>query len=198
MLQNMRSVIALRLMAVVGLASALIVPNAPSLFANLSIPILSASRNNSLTSKSSMSIKAWADAARRGPYRQSWAPQHAISVLEYLFDGKEAPNKASTTIASLYDPLLKQGFTVSPVFGFWAIICEAVRMLGGIREIDERLIALLNAMWRLPDVTDHTGRPIGPGGGFSGVYWKDLPGLAITFREYAIGWYPVLYCDSFT
>lgn len=46
-------------------------------------------------------------------------------------------------------------------------------------------------MWKLPDVTDQSGKAIGPGGGFSGLYWKDLPGLAITFREYAIGELPL-------
>ena len=34
------------------------------------------------------------------------------------------------------------------------------------------------------------GKPVAAGIGISGVYWKDLPGLAIMFREYAVGMTP--------
>ena len=109
-------------------------------------------------------IRAWANAARKGPYRQGVEPQRAIDTLVTLFEGKEVPNNAASSIASLYDPLLKQGFTISPVWELWSIMCEAVRMLGDKLDIDQRLTDLLNAMWRLPDVTDQGGKPIGPGG----------------------------------
>lgn len=87
---------------------------------------------DSITSSGSL-IKAWADAARKSRYRQGVAPQRAIDTLAMLFEGKEDPGRAATIIASLYDPLLKQGFTVSPVFELWSAMCGAIRMLGGDR-----------------------------------------------------------------
>lgn len=138
-----------------------------------------------------MSIEDWATAALQGPYRQSRDQQLAIHTLEDVFYGKTGADLAATTIASLFDPLLQHGFTVSPVFELWVSVCEAVRMLGGNQDIDGRLIELLDAIAQLPDVKDQSGRAIGPGGGFSGIHWKDLPGLAITFREHAIGTLPI-------
>ena len=68
------------------------------------------------------------------------------------------------------------------------MICEAVTMLGSNQEIDKRLISLLNSISSLPDIIDKKGDVIkaGPYSDY-GVYWKDLPSLAIIFREYAIG-----------
>jgi len=146
--------------------------------------------NLSMAATNGMSIEDWATAALQGPYRQSREQQLAIHTLEDVFYGKTGADLAATTIASLFDPLLEHGFTVSPVFELWVSVCEAIRMLGGNQDIDGRLIELLNAIAKLPDVKDQSGRAIGPGGGFSGVHWKDLPGLAIKFREYAIGTLP--------
>lgn len=170
------------LVAAVGLASAFVVPVHPS----LNLPTLPVLSNNSIASPSSTSIKAWAEAARKGPNRQGIAPQRTILILTNLFEGQEVPERAADKIAGLYDSLIRQRAPFAPVWGVWTIICEAIRALGGHVEIALRLIRLLNAMARLPDVTDKSGRPIDPGGGFSGVYWKDLPGLAPIFREYAI------------
>ena len=135
-----------------------------------------------------MSIDAWADAARRSQYRQDAEHQRAINTLKTAFEGKETPVKASSTIASIYNPLLQRGFQFSPVSELWGMICEAAKILGGIRDIDERLISLLNSISSLPDVTDKNGDAVtaGPYGDYA-VYWKDLPSLAIMFREYAIG-----------
>ena len=153
---------------------------------NLNIPTLPASSNFSVAIPSSMAIKNWADAERRDPHRQGVVSQRTISILSNLFEGREVPERAAVSMAALYDPLIRQRAPLGPVWGLWGILCDAIRALGSHKEIDLRLIRLLNAMARLPDVTDPRGRPIGPGGGFSGVYWKDLPGLAIIFRQYAI------------
>lgn len=141
-----------------------------------------------------MSIEAWADAARRSQYRQDVEQQRAIDTLKTVFEGREVPDSAASTIGSIYDPQLKRGFRSSPVTELWGMICEAARILGGNREIDERLIGLLNSISKLPDVADKNGNAINPGSGITGVYWKDLPGLAIMFREYAIGTFPASYC----
>ena len=141
-----------------------------------------------------MSIEAWADAARRNQYRQDTGQQRAIVTLKTVFEGKEDPDSAASTIASIYDPQLKRGFGSSPVIELWGMICEAARILGGNREIGERLIGLINSISKLPDVTDKNGSAINPGSGISGVYWKDLPGLATMFRECAIGTFPASYC----
>ncbi|KAL8990078.1 MAG: hypothetical protein Q9177_001186 [Variospora cf. flavescens] len=142
--------------------------------------------NVSIATTNGMSIEDWAKAARKSPYRQSYEQQRAIDTLQIVFEGKDGADSAATTIASLFNPLLQHGFSVSPVFEFWVSVCEAIRMLGANQRIDGRLIELLNALSNLPDLTDQSGKAIGPGGGFPGVYWKDLPGLGITFREFAI------------
>lgn len=141
-----------------------------------------------------MSIEAWADAARRSQYRQNAEQQRAIDTLKTVFEGREDLDSAASTISSIYNPLLKRGFRSSPVTELWGMICEAARILGGDREIDERLIGLLNSISKLPDVADQNSNAINPGNGTSGVYWKDLPGLAIMLREYAIGTFPLSYC----
>jgi len=158
---------------------------------NLTLPTIPAPKNLSMAATNRMSIEDWAKAALQSSYRQSREQQLAIHTLEDVSYGKTGADSAATTIASLYDPLLEHGFTVSPVFELWVSVCEAVRMLGGDHEIDGRLIELLDAIAKLPDVKDQSGRAIGAGSGYFGVYWKNLPGLAITFREYAIGTLPI-------
>ena len=135
-----------------------------------------------------MSIDAWADKARRSQYRKDAEHQRAITTLKTAFEGKETPVSAASTIASTYEPMLKRGFQLSPVNELWGMICEAATILGGNQDIDQRLISLLNSISSLPDVLDEKGDVVkaGPYGDY-GVYWKDLPSLAIMFREYAIG-----------
>ena len=140
-----------------------------------------------------MSIEAWVGAARRRRYRQDAEQQRAIETLKTVFEGREDPDSAASTICSIYNPLLKRDSKLSPIIELWGIICEAVKILGGNREIDERLIGLLNSISKLPDVTDKNNNAISPGNGTSGVYWKDLPGLAIMLREYAFGMIPAFY-----
>ena len=133
-----------------------------------------------------MSIEAWATVARHGEYRQAVEHQRAIDTLLHLLEGKTTPETAAGTIASIYEPPLKRGPNPSPVATLWAILCEAARTLGGNKELNERLIDMLNSISKLPDVTDEHGKAISPDGSV-GVYWRDLPELAIMFREYAIG-----------
>lgn len=161
---------------------------------NKSLSMLHTSNNETTVLTNGMSIESWAAEARQDKYSQAWQQQRAIDNLEALFQGKRDPDRAATTIASLYDPMLKQGFTLSPVFQLWNMICEATRELGSNHGIDMRLIELLNRVSKLPDVTDKTGKAIGPGKEVSGVYWKDLPGLAIMLREYAFGMFSTSYC----
>lgn len=153
---------------------------------NLVLPKLPSTTYN-LTMGSSDLIKVWADEARRRPIRQKMINQRAIDILEALFEGKDTPERSATKLTATYNPALQEGFKLSPVFELWGMICEATQVLGGDWEIDKNLIELLNALARQPDVTDESGKAIGPGGGYDGVYWKDLPALPIMFREYAIG-----------
>lgn len=142
-----------------------------------------------------MSIDAWAGKARQSQYRQDAEHQRVITTLKTVFEGKETPERAAGTIASIYEPMLKRGFQLSPVNELWGMICEAATILGGNRDIDGRLISLLNSMASLPDVIDENGDAVnaGPYSDY-GMYWKDLPSLAIMFREYAIG---TLTCASY-
>ena len=138
-----------------------------------------------------MSIEAWANAARRSQYRQSAEQQHVIGTLTEVFEEKTEPDRAASKIASIYDPSLKQNSQNSPVHELWGMICEAIKILGGEQKIDVRLISLLNSLAKLPDVKDNHGNVVNAGAnGNYRMYWKDLPNLAIMFREYAIGTLP--------
>lgn len=63
-----------------------------------------------------MSVHAWAEVARQDRFRQDAVHQHAIDNLETVLKGKEDPDRAASTIASLYKLLLKQGLETSPAF----------------------------------------------------------------------------------
>ena len=158
---------------------------------NLTLPLFQIPMNHTLTAPGSTSIDDWANAARQNIYRQSQEQQTVITVLKYLFEGKQSPQQATTIISQTYNALIRQGNTAS-VFELWLMICEASQMLGSNQNIDGQIIQLLNQLSSLPDVTDSQGRPIGPGAGFSGVYWRDLPAFRIMFREYAMG--EICYC----
>jgi len=133
-----------------------------------------------------MAIDAWADAARRS--HQDVEQQRAIDTLKTVFEGRQPSDRAASTIASIYEPLLQRGFKISPVTQLWDLLCDAVKALGGNIEIDKRLVDLLNSISKLPDVTDKHGNPITGGEmGDYKVYWRELPGLAMVFREYAMG-----------
>ena len=109
-----------------------------------------------------------------------------------MLEGDLEPDSAAGTIASTYEPPLKRAFKTSPVATLWGIICDVARSLGAKREITERQIALLNSISKLPDVLDEQGKAITPAWKSAGVYWRDLPELAMMFREYAIGRFRIL------
>ncbi|KAL8850862.1 MAG: hypothetical protein Q9221_004175 [Calogaya cf. arnoldii] len=153
----------------------------------LTLPKLATTNDSNMDT--SELIKIWADQARHYPWRTSPLSHRAIDILEAMFEGKDTPERTAAKLAEIYNPALKAGFQLSPVFALWGMMCEAMRILGGDMEIDKNLVQLLNTLARLPDVTDEKGKPIGPGGGYGGVYWKDLPAMPIMFREYAIGTY---------
>lgn len=131
-----------------------------------------------------MSLEAWADTARRGEYRQAPEHQGAVDAIKALLEGTIDSDRAATMIASMYNPLLKRGFKLSPVPTLWEIICDSIRALAGNKDIAERLVRLLNSISKLPDVMDEHGNAIAP---VRGRYWRDLPHLGIMFRENAIG-----------
>lgn len=131
-----------------------------------------------------MSLETWADNVRRGEYRQAPEHQGAIDVIKTLLEGTIDSDRAATVIASMYNPLLERGFKLSPVPTLWAIICDIIRALGGNTDIAKRLIYLLNSISKLPDVMNDHDNATTP---VRGRYWRDLPDLAIMFRENAIG-----------
>ena len=120
----------------------------------------------------------------RGKWNQKLEHQRAIDVLQTVLDGREDPERAAALLASIYNPLLKQRCSLSPVHQLWDIVCSSIRMLGGNVAVAERLISLLNALANLQDVTVQSDLAKE---GFKGVYWKDLPSLAIAYRETALG-----------
>lgn len=134
-----------------------------------------------------MLVEAWANAARRDKYRQNSEHQRAIDTFQGLLEGNITPNTAAGTLSSLYEPSIRRSSNPSPVVTLWGILCDAVRALGGNKELSERLVDLLDSISQLPDVTDEHGNAITPEWKSAGVYWRDLPELAMMFREYAIG-----------
>ena len=133
-------------------------------------------------------ITCWAVAVRERrngtAVSQLIALQSAINTLQRLLLGEEDPDSAARTIATIHNPLLQQGS--QSVFELWEVICEAVGALGCHLVVDERLVKLINALSELPDVTDQNGIAVKPGGSWSGfgVFWRDLPVLAIAYREF--------------
>ncbi len=113
--------------------------------------------------------------------------QSAVNTLQRLFLGEEEPDSAAKTIATIYNPLLQQGS--QSVFELWDMMCDAVGVLGCHLVVDERLVSVINAISELPDVTDQSGTAVKPGGSWSGfgVFWRDLPVLAVEYREASDG-----------
>lgn len=104
-----------------------------------------------------------------------------------MLQGQMDSDSAAGTIASIYEPVLKRDPRPSPVATLWGIFCDAARALGGDRDIAEWQVGLLNSIAQLPDVLDQHCKAITPEWSSAGVYWKDLPELAMIFREYAVG-----------
>ncbi len=144
--------------------------------------------------KITMSVQGWADATRQVKAYQDVEHQRIIDVYQSLLHGKIIPNTAADTISSIYNPLLQQGTRSESVITLWYILCDAVRVLGGDTELAERLIMLINCITKLPDVTDMQGNAITPEWKGAGVYWRDLPQLAMIFRSHAIGKASVCVC----
>ena len=134
-----------------------------------------------------MSIEQWADAGRRAKYYQDAEHQRAIDTLQNVLQGQMDSDSAAGTIASIYKPLLKRDPRPSPIATLWDIFYNTTRALGGDRDIAERQVGLFNPIAQLPDVLDQHCKAITPEWSSAGVYWKDLPELAMIFREYAIG-----------
>ena len=83
-------------------------------------------------------------------------------------------------LSSVYNPSLKYASNTLLFSRLWEIVCDAGRTLGGNTDIAERLVALINSVLMLPDVTNEHGIT-------SAVRWRDLPELSITFRECGTG-----------
>lgn len=133
-----------------------------------------------------MLVESWANAARRDKWNQTSEHQRTIDTFQGLLKGNISPNTAAGAISSLYEPLIKNKPVPPPVAMLWGIFFDAVRALGGSKELSERLIDLLDSISHLPDVTDEHGNAITPYWS-DAVHWMDLPEFAIMFREYGIG-----------
>ena len=143
-----------------------------------------------------MSVEKWANSARQEKYRQDTEHQHAIDAMQALFEDKIDTDSAVDTIASLYEPLLKRNLKPSPVATLWDIICHAARALGGDEKIARRQVEMVNSISKLPDVVDHHDKAVTPAWSSAGVYWKDLPELAMMFGEYALSKCRTFCCDE--
>ena len=140
------------------------------------------------------SVEAWADAARRHKYRQDFVYQRTIDTFQNVLECKTAANTAAATISSLYEPLIKRDPHSSPVGPVWAILCDAVRTLGGNNDLTQRLVDLLISISELPDVTDDHGNPIFAEWQSRGGYWRILPGFGWIFKEHAMGKSTICSC----
>ncbi len=131
-----------------------------------------------------MSVQAWADTQRGERTFQEEHHQRAINTLQSLLEGKTDPDSAARTIASIFEPQLHHRRSPMPLDSLWVLIGRVAVALGGDKDIATRQIDFLNCLSELPDVTDRWGTMAEPGGS---VYWRDLPGIAITLREEAFG-----------
>lgn len=130
-----------------------------------------------------MSIQDWADKAREDIWRRNQADQDAIDILAAYLSGHLDTERAAQDITSVYETLIRTVMTDTHGPGLWSILCDAIRGLCGEEEIRLRLVALIEAIAKLPDVVDEHDNPIKDWGG---VYWRDLPRWGMMFREYGI------------
>lgn len=132
-----------------------------------------------------MSVKAWAHQKRSSKDQQHPENQRIIDAFQGLLEGHLTPEAAARSIAAISEPLIKLDPSNPRIGAVWDILCDAVRALGGSKEVNERLVDLLSSMRELPEVTDEHGTAIKHE--WNGRYWTDLPIWALTFREYGIG-----------
>ncbi len=132
-----------------------------------------------------MSVKAWAQQKRSSNDHQDGEYQDMINAFESLLEGHSTPQATARNIAAICEPLIKRDPSNPRNGTVWDILCDAVRVLGGSKDINDRLIDLLSSMIELPEVKDERGTIIKHEWG--GRYWTDLPMWALTFREYGIG-----------
>ncbi|USW50347.1 hypothetical protein Slin15195_G036660 [Septoria linicola] len=134
-------------------------------------------------SQSSLAITTWAECQRHAPYRENVEHQQSIGIVESLLLGSISAYEAATSITKTYDPFADQtGYGIIGVF--WSIFSNATRMLAGDTVLAQVLADFVIAMQALPDAVDTHGRTIALVGG--AVYWRDLPGFGVAFREYGL------------
>jgi hypothetical protein len=107
-----------------------------------------------------------------------------IDAFQSLLEGNSTPEAATRSITAICAPLIKLDPSNLHSGAVFDILCDAVRALGGSKEVNERSVDLLSSMRALPEVTDEHGNVLKHEWG--GRYWTDLPMWALTFREYGL------------
>lgn len=112
-------------------------------------------------------------------------PEEAVKILDDLLARRTSPEQAAAETARFYNPRLAEGRTY---LGIWHILCGHILDHGGDAPTRSLLIGFLDHLAQQPDVVDHQGRVVRETPP-KGVYWKDLPMFALTFREVYDGEY---------
>lgn len=136
-----------------------------------------------------ISPAAWAQKAGQGQWRQATSEQSGIAELLTLLNGEKSPEEVARGVAAIYEPHIdhvknSMGYIVK----FWEIFCEAVREFGGSYEQAQRLANFLQSLAGLPDVKADFERQ---------MYWRDLPGFNIMFRQSGLTEVYSDTCESF-
>lgn len=129
-------------------------------------------------------VKSWASESRARDDHQSVEAQHIIDICEKLFLNKTSPADAAQSINDELYALMKANPADLRITSVWGIVCHAVRELGSDQLISLSVVQMLDALRKI-EVKGEDGNNIKKDWG--GYFWKDLPGFALTFREYGIG-----------
>lgn len=135
----------------------------------------------------SSKVLSWAASARQD---DPWDPQlteKTVDMLASLLLGNEDADSLAASLASLFNPMLQCG-RVEAYGTLWAAVCDAIVKLGGDLVVTRSLVALINALGRLPDVQDDNGQTV-TAPGYLSKFWQDLPCLAIDLRDLVFDWY---------
>jgi len=130
-----------------------------------------------------ISVQSWVSNAGSHDDHRSVQAQNIIKILESLFLRNITPRHAARVVNEELLPLIKANPAEPRIGSIWAVVCHAARELGSDRSISVLLVQFLDALQTI-EVKDDDGGDIRKDWG--GYFWKDLPGFALTFREYGI------------
>ena len=138
-----------------------------------------------MSCSSQMTIASWTESCRSAKFRQSATDQTTIGLYQDFLNEDITAEECARRVAAIYEPLITGDPKSLPLAHLWEVLCDAVRKLGEVSGVKERLVDLVTAISQLPEVIDKNGQAIVHD--WDGSYWRVLPDFPQMFREYGVG-----------